>query len=244
VRKEEENIRRDASEHVTERPAGKSPRRRKVTDDLGPPARSRRRRTEEPLDEDPVDEIEELEEVDEPPPERPKKKTKRKKKRLRPLPDEEQERETPAWVWWAAGGGGIALTFLTLLIIAMVTGPEDKLKFYSIYMLVMLPVSTVIFFVAMILANLLVGAVEIGELHVAVVKSFGLLFLVNAVSLVPYVGRYLTPLVWIPGLMLLFHLDGWETFMVMAFNWVLNFLINLFLLVALSDSAKVAMLLV
>jgi rhodanese-related sulfurtransferase len=34
---------------------------------------------------------------------------------------------------------------------------------------------------------------------------------------------------------LLFRLDGWETFMVMAFNWVLNFLINLFLFVAIAS---------
>jgi hypothetical protein len=75
-----------------------------------------------------------------------------------------------------------------------------------------------------------VGAVEFGELHVAIVKSFGLVLAVNLISLVPYVGVYvLAPIVWISGLVLLFRLDMWETFMVMFFNWVLNYLIRLLL---------------
>src|SRR5262249_15843629 len=44
------------------------------------------------------------------------------------------------------------------------------------------------------------------------------------------VGVYvLAPIVWISGLVLLFRLDMWETFMVMFFNWVLNYLIRLLL---------------
>jgi hypothetical protein len=182
----------------------------------------------------PDEEIVELDEVEEPPPE-PRKKKRRKKKRLAPLPDSDEEREVPAWVWWTGGGSGIALTFLTLLILIVVTGPESKLKFYAAYLLVMLPVSTVIFFAAMILASVTLGAVEIGEILVAIVKSFGLLLIVNLVNLIPFVGRYLTALVWIPGLMMLFRLDFWETCMVMLFNWVLNFLINLFLMAALAS---------
>jgi hypothetical protein len=121
-------------------------------------------------------------------------------------------------------------------VVAVLAPADSWLKFDAIVLIVMLPVGTVVFFAAMILANLIVGAVEIGEIHVAIVKSFGLVLAVNLISLVPYVGVYvLTPLVWISGLMLLFRLDMWETFMVMFFNWVLNFLIRLALFVMIAS---------
>ena len=59
----------------------------------------------------------------------------------------------------------------------------------------------------------------------------------SLVSLIPYIGRYLTPLVWIPGLMLLFRLDFWETCMVMFFNWIPNFLLRLALMAMLVSGA-------
>src|SRR5262249_23714798 len=88
---------------------------------------------------------------------------------------------------------------------------------------------------ALIAASMIVGAVEIGEIHVAICKSFGLILAVSIVSLIPFIGTYLTPLVWIPGLMLLFRLDFWETCMVMFFNWVPNFLLRLALMVMVAS---------
>jgi hypothetical protein len=93
----------------------------------------------------------------------------------------------------------------------------------------------VIFFGALIAASMIVGAVEIGEIHVAICKSFGLILAVSIVSLIPFIGNYLTPLVWIPGLMLLFRTDFWETCMVMFFNWVPNFLLRLALMVMVAS---------
>jgi hypothetical protein len=104
-------------------------------------------------------------------------------------------------------------------------------------LIVSLPISTVIFFVALIAASMIVGAVEIGEIHVAIFKSFALILPVSLVTLIPFIGPYLTPLIWIPGLMLLFRLDFWETCMVMFFNWVPNYLLRIALMFMLLSGA-------
>lgn len=194
-------------ERITERPATRTRGTREATDKMDAPARREKLHEDEVLEESPDEVFEDIEIVEEPAPKRRKKR--RKKKRLRPVPsDAEEERETPAWIWWVAGGCGIAFTFATMLMIAIVTDSESALKFHAIILLVILPISWVVFFAAMILANLLVGAVEFGELHVAIVKSFGLVLAVNLINLVPYAGVYiLAPIVWISGLMLLFRLD-------------------------------------
>jgi hypothetical protein len=233
IRDEEDGTADDARERITEQRESGSGRRRDESDEADPQVRRGRRRKEEPPEDSEEVVVEEYVEEDEPRVKRPKRK--RKKKRFHPVPDGEEERETPAWVWWVGGAAGIALTFLTLIVIAMIAPAESDLQTYAVILIVTLPISTVIFFVAMILASVLVGAVEIGEIHVAVVKSFGLILAVSLVSLIPYIGRYLTPLVWIPGLMLLFRLDFWETCMVMFFNWVPNFLLRLLLMAMLAS---------
>ena len=179
--------------------------------------------------------VEEYVEEEEPRQKRSKKK--RMRKYRHPVASAEEESETPAWLWWAGGGAGIALTFVILIVIALVAPAESKLKSTAVILIVSLPISTVIFFVALILASMIVGAVEIGEIHVAIFKSFALILPVSLVSLIPFVGPYLTPLVWIPGLMLLFRLDFWETCMVMFFNWLPNYLLRLALMAIVISGA-------
>jgi hypothetical protein len=233
----------NAHEGITERPKSRIGRRRDEKDEVDSRARRKRPRpeddqdevVEEYVEEDVVTEeyVEEDEVVDEyvEEKERPKRsKKKRKRKRLLHHPKGEEERETPAWVWWVGGLAGIALTFAILIVVALTAPADSDLKLYAVILIISLPISTVIFFGALIAASLLVGAVEIGEIHVAVCKSFGLILAVSLVSLIPFVGGYLTPLIWIPGLMLLFRLDFWETCMVMFFNWVPNFLLRLALM--------------
>jgi hypothetical protein len=94
-----------------------------------------------------------------------------------------------------------------------------------------MPISTVIFFVAMYLSSVLVGAMEIGEIHVAIVKSFIILFAVNLVSLAPF-GGFISLVVWLVGLMTLFRLDLWEARMLLFINWVLNFGLRFFVFAA------------
>jgi len=111
--------------------------------------------------------------------------------------------------------------------------PEGNLKFYAAILLVRLPISTVIFFVAMVLSNLIAEAVDIGEIHVAIIKAFGLLLVVNLVSLLPF-GNWAALVVWLVGLMVVFRLDFWEARILIVFNWGLNFAVNLFLMAALA----------
>jgi len=143
--------------------------------------------------------------------------------------DEEGEREFPAWIWWVAGGGGIVATYVMLLLVAFLADPEGNWKYYSVVLMVTLPVGTVLFFVAMILANLVAEAVDIGEIHVAIFKAFFLILAVNVVGLLLPYGRWVTLPVWLAGLLRLFRLDMWEAWILLVFNWGLNFLLNLFL---------------
>jgi hypothetical protein len=233
----------NARDGITERPKSRIGRRRDEKDEVDSQARRKRPRpeddqdevVEEYVEEDVVTEeyVEEDEVVDEyvEEEERPKRsKRKRKRKKLYARSVGEEERETPAWVWWVGGLAGIVLTFAILIVIALKAPADSDLKLDAVILIITLPISTVIFFGALIAASLLVGAVEIGEIHIAICKSFGLILAVSLVSLIPFVGDYLTPLVWIPGLMLLFRLDFWETCMVMFFNWVPNFLLRLALM--------------
>jgi hypothetical protein len=212
----------EVEERITERPPAERRKRR----DAGP----------EPPGKEP-EERDDNYDREEPPPKSAKKKKKRKKKRLRLAPEEDGERETPAWIWWVAGGGGIVATLVTLLVVALTASPEGNLKFYAIVLLVTLPISTVIFFIAMILSNAIAEAVDIGEIHVAIIKAFGLLLVVNAISLFPY-GNWAALLVWLVGLMVVFHLDFWEARILIVFNWGLNYAVHWFLIAALAGLVK------
>lgn len=203
------------------------------------PAEQRKRRERDPgsVEDEETQPRDDDRDHDEPPPERPKKKKKRKRKRLRSLPDEDAERETPAWIWWVFGGGGIVATLATLLFVALLANPEGDLKYYAVALLVTLPISTVIFFIAMVLSNAIAEAVDIGEIHVAIIKAFALLLVVNLVSLVPF-GNWAALLVWIVGLVLVFHLDFWEARILIVFNWGLNYAVHWFLVAALAGWMK------
>jgi hypothetical protein len=213
----------EIDERIAERPAAR----------LG----KRPKREPEPPDEE-SEEREDDYDRDEPPPKRLKKKKKRKKKRVRvPADEDEGEREIPAWVWWVASAVGIIATLVTLLLIFLLANPEGNLKLYAITLLVTLPISTVIFFVAMILCNLVVEAVDIGEIHVAIFKAFVLLLIVNMIRLAPF-GNWAVLPVWFAGIMVAFRLDPWETAMLVVFNWGLNYVVNLFLIAMIAGAIR------
>jgi predicted Zn finger-like uncharacterized protein len=207
---------------VADQPAITARRRRPAEEEpVASVRRSRREENPEGVQEAPDD-------TNEPPAETPRKK-KRKKKRRR---IRHEESESPAWLWWTFGGGGIFLVMAILLVVALVTHRDNPVKACAIYLLIAMPVSTVIFFVAMFLSSIWFGAIEIGEIHVAVVKSFALLLVVNLVTLLP-LGGYLALAVWLVGLIGLFRLDLWEARMLIFVNWVLNFLLRSFVFTAL-----------
>ena len=84
--------------------------------------------------------------------------------------------------------------------------------------------------VSMIIASSIGGGIEFGEVHIVIPKALGLLFVANLVGLIPFVGWFLALIVWVGGLMSLFRLDFHETRILVAVNWVLNWLVRLALL--------------
>jgi hypothetical protein len=126
---------------------------------------------------------------------------------------------------------------LVLLCLTAFTSFTNPVKWYALYLLIALPAGTVIFFLAMFISSVTLGAIEIGEIHVALFKAFLLVLLVNLTWLLPF-GRYMTWLVWLVGLLTIFKLDIWEARMVFAINWLLNFALSFLLMAMLFSAAQ------
>jgi hypothetical protein len=121
--------------------------------------------------------------------------------------------------------------------LAFVGGLGGLIRYAAVYLMIAIPISTVIFFIAMILSNLIAGAGEIGEIHKTVFKAFVLVTIANIVTLVPF-GRWLVFLIWVGGAITLFRLDIWEAKIIILFNWGLNFLMRWVLLMILITGAS------
>jgi hypothetical protein len=188
-------------------------------------ARRRAVANETPPDDDEPEMLEEVSEKEVPeadrsPMDQPRKK-KKKKRRRQLLAEREEEREAPAWPWWVFGVGSVGLVELALLVVFLIAD-DILVKFCTMYLFIMFPISTVIFFAAMLLSNVTVGAGEIGEIHVTLVKCFIMVAIANVVSLFPF-GGYATLIIYVVGLISLFRMDFWEARMIIFFNWLLNF---------------------
>jgi predicted Zn finger-like uncharacterized protein len=234
------------ADRVIERPTATVSRRQPVADepeDLPPRLKRKPRRTDSDEGiqsaptrrERPKDDPEEVEDVvaaEEPGPRRRKKK--KRKPKGRPLTFEGGD--SASWPWWVFGGGGMFAVMFLLLCVTLFASPENPAKVFAAFLLIAMPISTVIFFFAMFLSSVILGAIEIGEIHVAIVKSFFLLLVVNMVSLLPG-GGYLALFVWFIGALVVFRLDLWEARMLIFINWILNFGVRFLLLTALMSWA-------
>jgi hypothetical protein len=145
--------------------------------------------------------------------------------------------ENSSWPWWVFGGGGIAAVELSLLGLAVFLDSGHVLAPYALYLFVILPISTGIFFAAMYLASIWFGALEIGEIHVAIVKAFILVTIVNVVGLVPWFGYVFSFFIWFAGILTLFRLDVWETRILVLINWVLNMGLRFLLMMLFAKAA-------
>jgi hypothetical protein len=206
--------RRPAEEKRKGRPAA-GPNRDPDEDEEEVYVARRHRRKEEP------EEVEEITKArDKRRPARPGKKKKRKGK---PQKRDRDDTDHGVWAWSIYGGGAVVLAMLSFFGVAVLSD-SSEFKFYAIYLLISVPASTVLFFVAMYLSSIIFGAMEMGNLRVAVVKAFILLIFVNMASLVQgQVGAFVTLPVWIIGLLGLFRLDMWEAGILLFMNWLLNY---------------------
>jgi predicted Zn finger-like uncharacterized protein len=207
-------------------------RRRRGQDEDEEPVPEARRAPRGEEAEEPEQEQEPADEGDEAPVESPKKKKRKKKKRRRRVDDES---DNPAWPWWVFGGGGMLVLMAFLFVLTVVLDWQNPVKYAAAYLLVAIPVSTVIFFIAMFLSSVLMGAVEIGEIHVAAVKAFALVVIVQVVTVVTlpisFYGSYaLSFVVSVIGLVMLFRLDIWEARVIVGINSILNLCLTLALI--------------
>lgn len=189
------------------------------------------------LEEVPDEPVTHLDEVpDEPEPveevvaAKPVRKRKRKKGKRPAIPS---DNPFPTWAWWLISVGGFFLLAGGIALPAILKGHGAEVLFFSVLLAVMIPVSTVILIISMFVSSWLGGGIEFGEAHVVIPKAIGLLFIVNLISLLPF-GRFLAAPIWLFGLMFLFGLDLWETRILMAVNWGLNFLAQIAIFAALT----------
>ncbi len=157
------------------------------------------------------------------------KKPKRKKRRRGP---ERSEPTTPAWITWLFVIGVFLLLAGSIAGGAIYKGHGFELLVYSVIFAIMIPLSTVILILSMFISSWMGGGIDFGEAHVVIPKAAGLLLIVNLIGLLPF-GGFLAFPIWLVGLMYLFSLDLWETRILMAVNWGLNFLARMLVFTAI-----------
>lgn len=183
------------------------------------PAKPKKKRQDENADDEVVKVKKKKREEDSADDEAPRAKKKKKKKKAKQALYGDEDR--PTWPVWVIGGGSVMAVMILLFCLGFMSRPGHPLKWPAIYLFISTPINTVVFFAAMFLCSIWFGAIEIGEIHVALFKAFFLLLLVNMVSLVP-MGYILTLTVWLAGLFTLFRLDLWEARVLIGMNWILN----------------------
>jgi hypothetical protein len=120
-------------------------------------------------------------------------------------------------------------------VAAVLLGPaagKPQLVYPGLAFLVMLPISTGILILSMVISSRLAGGIDFGEARVVVPKAFALLVAVNLIGLLPLGFVFSLP-VWLVGLMSLFRLDLREARTLSGVNWALNTVIRLFALAAI-----------
>jgi predicted RNA-binding Zn-ribbon protein involved in translation (DUF1610 family) len=156
----------------------------------------------------------------------------RKKKRKRRSKAKKSADGVPWWVW--AGLAGTFLVFAGVISAALIhAGYGKQLLIFMVGMAIILPVSVVILVLSMFIASALLGGVDFGQAHIAIPKAAALLFVVNLISMIPFIGPLLALPVWWLGLMGLFSLDFVETRTLVIINWGLNTIFKYFVLAAI-----------
>jgi hypothetical protein len=154
---------------------------------------------------------------------------KKKKKKKRPS-EESSAPGVPRWVWWVGAMGVLVLGLAIGVVLAVRAGYGELMMLAGIELAILVPISTVILIVSMVLSSVVAGGIDFGEVHIVIPKAMFLLLIINLVMLVPF-GPILTFFFTFPiWLMTLFGLDLWESRFLVAINSILNLLVKAFLL--------------
>jgi hypothetical protein len=167
-------------------------------------------------------------------------KLKKRKKKLRRA---KAETSVPGWIW-LAGGLGALVTISGVIIgiwflLKMNSGGGDQAINWTgvlLHFIIGMPISLVILIISMYASSALGGGIDFGEWKMVVIGGLFLIFIVNLVQLLPG-GYWISFVVWLIGFMAIFGLDPWEARFLLLINWVLNFLIGMFVLHALLSGA-------
>lgn len=161
--------------------------------------------------------------------EKPRPRKKKKKK----LSNSKSATSIPTWMWVLGGLGALVATggliFGLVLLMRMATPDGEDINWteHFIIFCISVPISLVILILSMFISSALGGGINFGEAKLAIIGSIFLIVIVNIVSQVPVVGRYLTLIVWLVGFMTIFGLDPWEARFLLLINWVLNYAISM-----------------
>lgn len=192
--------------------------------DTAPPPRAKKSRPKDDVEDEepPDDEAEE-----------PRKKKKKKKKKKKQLDDEAPAGIRP-WMWWAGGAALYCTIAFVTAFIFIENGHGADVTMVVVQSAFLLPFEIVILIISMIISNQLFGGMDFGEVHVVIGKSLALLLIVTPINLLPFPFDFMIgTLVWLFGLMFLFHLTMGEACFLDVVNWALTYLIKLFLLAVL-----------
>src|SRR5262245_25996722 len=96
--------------------------------------------------------------------------------------------------------------------------------------------STVIWVLALIMYNIVLGGIDFGPLELFAVKSVGLIAVANTFALVPFCGGWMALAVWWIGIVWLFKMEYWEAKVLVLIIWVLNFISRLAILTILAKA--------
>lgn len=147
-------------------------------------------------------------------------KKRKKKKRIK-----NQSEDNSVWIWWTLGSLSVAL-LIYILYYSAVHGDSLMTRYYAMNLLVMCPISLIMFFATVLLCNVLLGEIEIGYIHSAIFKAIFVVLCANTVSLFPC-GFFISLATWFILLIAVFQFDPWEARLLVFANWALNFCLKL-----------------
>jgi len=98
------------------------------------------------------------------------------------------------------------------------------------------PFNTIIFALSLLISNYFGSGIELSDFKTLIPKSLILILLTSLVDLVPCAGFFFAIGIWFIGVMSFFELELLEAALIVAINFVLGFLTQLFLIGILINS--------